>query len=53
MPRVDTEDARWIAQRIGHDHRLHENELALINFLKSRDAHLHPQLVPILDLAAA
>lgn len=51
-PRVTAAEAAWAAQRMGRD-GLHENEAALINFLKSRDAHLHPKLVPILDLAAA
>ncbi len=50
-PLVNADDAHWVAQRIGQDRRLHDNEVALINFLKSRDAHLHPQLLPILDLA--
>ena len=52
-PRASEEDARWIVARIGRDHRLHENEMALISFLKSRDAHRFPKLRPILDLAAA
>ena len=51
-PRVTAEEAMWAAERIGKD-GLHENEMALINFLKSRDAHLHPKLAPILQLAAA
>jgi hypothetical protein len=52
-PRVTAEEAKWAAGRIGKDGQLHENEMALINFLKERHAHLHPKLVPILDLAAA
>ena len=51
-PRVTAEEARWAADRMTRE-GLHENELALINFLKTRHAHLHPKLVPILDLAAA
>jgi len=51
-PRVTAEEANWAASRIGKD-GLRENEMALINFLKSQGAHLHPKLVPILDLAAA
>jgi hypothetical protein len=44
--------AAWLeADRIGRDGRLCENEAALINFLKSRDAHLHPKLLPVLDRA--
>jgi len=51
-PRVTPEEARWAAERMGRD-GLHENELALIQFLKSRDAHLHPKLKPILQHVAA
>jgi hypothetical protein len=51
-PRVTAEEANWAAGRIGKD-GLRENEMALINFLKSHGAHLHPKLAPILDLAAA
>jgi hypothetical protein len=51
-PRVTAEEARWAAQRIGRN-GLHANEHALINFLKSKQAHLHPKLVPVLDVAAA
>ena len=53
VPRVTAEQARWAAERIGQDGRLHENEAALINFLKSRQAYLHPKLFPILDRAVA
>jgi hypothetical protein len=52
-PRVTEEEVRWAAARIGHDRKLHANEMALINFLKSHDAHLHPKLMPILDCVAA
>lgn len=51
-PRVTAEEAKWAAERIGRE-GLRENEMALINFLKSHNAHLHPKLAPILDLAAA
>jgi hypothetical protein len=53
VPRVTAEQARWAAERIGQDGQLHENEAALINFLKSRRAYLHPKLNPILDRAVA
>ena len=51
-PRVTPEEARWAAERMGRD-GLHENELALIQFLRSRSAHLHPKLKPILKHVAA
>jgi hypothetical protein len=50
-PRVTPEEIRWAVERIGRD-GLHENEIALIQFLRKRDAHLHPKLKPILELAA-
>jgi hypothetical protein len=52
-PRATAEDARWLAERIGRDHKLKANEVALINFLKSKQAFLHPQLLPVLDCMAA
>lgn len=52
-PRASDDDVRFVVERIGRDRRLHENEAAMINFLKSRDAHRFPKLKPILDLAAA
>ena len=45
--------AAWAASRIGRTGRLHDNEMALINFLKSLQAHLHPRLLPVLDRVAA
>jgi len=52
-PRASAEDARWLADRIRRDHTLRANEVALINFLKSKQAFLHPQLLPVLDCMAA
>jgi hypothetical protein len=52
-PRATDEDVLWAASRIGSTGRLHDNELALINFLKSLQAHLHPRLLPVLDRVAA
>lgn len=51
-PRATDADIAWAVERIGRN-GLHQNERVLINFLKSLDAHMHPRLVPILDLAAA
>jgi hypothetical protein len=53
QPRATDDDIRFVIERIGRDHRLHENEEAMINFLKSRGAQRFPKLRPILDLAAA
>lgn len=52
-PHAVDHDVAWAASRIGRNGRLHANEMALINFLKSNDAHLHPRLVPVLDRVAA
>ncbi len=52
-PRASAEDARWLAERIRRDHTLRADEVALINFLKSKQAFLHPQLLPVLDCVAA
>jgi hypothetical protein len=52
-PRATDQEVIWAANRIGRGGRLHDNEMALINFLKSLDAHLHPRLVPVLDRVAA
>lgn len=51
-PRATDQEVEWAAERIGRN-GLHQNERALINFLKSLGAHMHPRLVPILDLAVA
>ncbi|MCC6949802.1 MAG: hypothetical protein IT539_18770 [Bradyrhizobiaceae bacterium] len=52
-PRASAEEVRWVADRMSRDGQLHANEMALINFLKSHRAHLHPKLNPILDRVAA
>lgn len=51
--RANAEDARWLAERMRRDHTLRANEAALINFLKSKQAYLLPQLTPVLDCVAA
>ncbi|MGD9921929.1 MAG: hypothetical protein AB7V13_10835, partial [Pseudorhodoplanes sp.] len=51
--RASDDEILWAANRIGRGGHLHENEMVLINFLKSRDAHLHPRLVPVLDRVAS
>lgn len=53
QPRATDDDVSWAASRIGRSGRLHDNEMALINMLKSHDAHLHPRLLPVLDRVAA
>ncbi len=46
------DEARWLADRIGRDRLLHDNERALLTFLK-REAHaIHPDLRPLVDKVA-
>jgi len=52
-PLGTADDARWLAERIQRDHVLRANERALIDFLKQKQAFLHPQFAPILDCLAA
>ncbi len=52
-PMATADDARWLAERIQRDHVLRADEVALINFLKDKQAFLHPQFAPILDCVAA
>ena len=49
---VDEIEAEWLANRIGRDGILHENEKALLSFLKSEQADIHPALKPMLDKVA-
>jgi hypothetical protein len=51
-PRATDAEIEWAVQRIGRN-GLNQNERVLINFLKSLGAHMHPRLVPILDLVVA
>ncbi len=49
---VSDEEARWLAGRIGRDGVLHENEKALLRYLKQESPHLHPELEPLLAKVA-
>ena len=46
---VDGEEARWIADRIGRDRLIRENERALLSFIRQAASSLHPELQPLLD----
>ena len=52
-PLSTAEDARWLAERMQRDHVMRNDEVALINFLKDKQAFLHPKLLPVLDCVAA
>ncbi|WP_306117860.1 MULTISPECIES: hypothetical protein [unclassified Roseitalea] len=49
---IDAREAEWIAERIGRDGILHENEKALLRFLKAESPDLHPSLAPLMDKVA-
>ena len=49
---VDANEASWLVERIGRDGVLHENEKALLEYLKKESKSLHPSLQPLLDKVA-
>jgi len=46
---VDSAEAAWLAERIGRDGVLHENEKALLKFLKEESPNIDGALQPLLD----
>lgn len=50
--RIDGDEAKWLAERIGHERDLHENEIALLRFIKQASPEIHPDLRPLLDKVA-
>ncbi|QKV17771.1 hypothetical protein [Oricola thermophila] len=50
--KVDKSEAAWLAERIGRDGKLHENEKELLAFLKKESPEIHPILQPLLDKVA-
>ena len=50
--RVDLGEAEWLAARIGRDGRLHENEKALLSFLREESPDIHPALRNLMDQVA-
>jgi hypothetical protein len=49
---VDEEEAKWVAERIGRDGVLHENERSLLKLLKAQSPKIHPALEPLLEKVA-
>ncbi len=49
---IDESEAKWLAERIGRDGVLHENEKALLDFIKRESPSIHPDLRPLLDRVA-
>lgn len=49
---VDASESHWLVERIGRDGVLHENEKALISYLKNESPSLHSSLQPLLEKVA-
>ncbi|MEM9332247.1 MAG: hypothetical protein AAGA53_13040 [Pseudomonadota bacterium] len=49
---VDSTEAQWLVERIGRDGVLHENEKALIRYLKEESPNLDASLQPLLEKVA-
>lgn len=45
-------EADWLANRIGRDGTFHENEKALIEFIKQESPDIHPTLQPLIERVA-
>jgi len=49
---IDPDESHWLVERIGRDGVLHENEKALLQYLKKESPQIHPSLQPLLDKVA-
>ncbi|WP_181701934.1 hypothetical protein [Chthonobacter albigriseus] len=49
---VTADEVRWLADRIGRDGVIHQNERALLLFLREESPDIHPSLQTLLDTAA-
>ncbi len=49
---IDESEAKWLAERIGRDGVLHDNERALLDFIRRESPSIHPDLQPLLDRVA-
>ena len=49
---VKAEEARWVTERITHDRLIHDNERALLTFIRGAASSIHPDLKPLLDKVA-
>ena len=50
--KITGSEAAWLIDRIGRDGIFHENEKALLIFIKEESPDLHPSLKPLLEKAA-
>lgn len=49
---IDAGEARWLVERIGRKPELHENERALLKFIRQVSPSIHPDLLPLMDRVA-
>lgn len=49
---VDQVESHWLAERIGRDGVMHQNEEALLQYLKKESPNLHTSLHPLLEKVA-
>ncbi len=49
---VSEAEAKWLADRIGRDGKLHENEMAVLRFIAEQSPDIHPSLQSLIDKAA-
>ena len=49
---IEDQEAEWLIDRISHDGRMHENEKALLRFLREESPDIHPSLKPWLEKVA-
>lgn len=49
---VSEAEATWLADRIGRDGTLHENEKAVLRFIAEQSPDIHPSLKPLIEKAA-
>lgn len=49
---VNETEARWLAEKIGRDRLMHENERVLLAFIRREAASVHPELMPLIDKVA-
>jgi hypothetical protein len=50
--RIDNTEAKWLAERIGRNGRLHDNERALVKFIEQSSPSIHPDLRTLLEKVA-
>nr|WP_287106188.1 hypothetical protein [Mesorhizobium sp.] len=49
---IDASEAKWLAERIGRERPLRENERALLTLIKHASPEIHPVLKPLIDKVA-